>query len=155
MSPWPKNYREQLSGAACSLCAEGHPEEIGGRIRFFASNWSDGYLHRHGVQRGYVAVIWRGRYVVEPTDLTQEEAIAFWLDVLRVGRVMQAVYSTLKMNYQFLGNRVPHLHCLLAPRFLRDDAAAGDHLPGEGYHDFPEEDVRGEVARLREALRQA
>src|SRR4026207_8395 len=84
MSTWPVNYREQLSGSACSICAEGRPEEIDGRIRFFSSMWSDGYLHLRGVQRGYAAVIWRGKHVVEPTELAQEEAVAFWFDVLQV-----------------------------------------------------------------------
>jgi diadenosine tetraphosphate (Ap4A) HIT family hydrolase len=151
MNAWPPNYREQLSGAACSLCAEGRPEEIGARIRFFAGACADGYLHVRGVQRGYVVVIWRGRHVVEPTDLTPEEATTFWFDVLRVGRAMQAVYRPLKMNYQLLGNRMAHLHWIVAPRFV-DDVAPGDPLPGSGYRDFPEDDVRREVALLREAL---
>lgn len=153
MSTWPENYREQLSGSVCSLCIEGRPEEIGGRIRFFSGTSSDGYLHRRGVQRGYVAVIWRGRHIVEPTELTQQEAIAFWFDVLQVSRAMQVVYRPLKMNYQLLGNRIPHLHWLLAPRFV-EDVAPGDPLPGQGYHDFPEDEVRREVAQLREALTQ-
>jgi diadenosine tetraphosphate (Ap4A) HIT family hydrolase len=151
MSSWPLDYREQLSGAACSLCAEGRPEETAGRIRFFASQWSDGYLHLRGVQRGYAAVIWRGDHVVEPTDLPAAEAAAFWFDVLRVGRAMQVVYRPLKMNYQLLGNRIPHLHCLLAPRFW-EDVAPGDPLPGSGYIDFPEDEVRREVALLRGLL---
>jgi diadenosine tetraphosphate (Ap4A) HIT family hydrolase len=153
MRTWPGNYQEQLSGSACSICAEGRPEEIDGRIRFFSSTWSDGYLHVRGVQRGYVAVIWRGRHVVEPTALTQEEAVAFWFDVLQVSRAMQVVYRPLKMNYQLLGNRIAHLHWLVAPRFV-DDVAPGDPLPGDGYHDFPEDAVRREVALLREAQAQ-
>lgn len=152
MSAWPSDYLEQLAGTSCRLCAEGRPEEIGDRIRFFASECADGYLHLRGVQRGYAAVIWRGRHVVELTELTAAEATAFWLDVLRVGRAMQAVYQPLKMNYVFLGNRLPHLHCLLAPRFV-DDVAPGDPLPGSGYHDFPADEVRREVALLRDLLR--
>jgi diadenosine tetraphosphate (Ap4A) HIT family hydrolase len=66
---------------------------------------------------------------------------------------MQLVYRPLKMNYQLLGNRIPHLHWLIAPRF-EDDVAPGDPLPGHGYHAFPEDRVRQEVARLREALAQ-
>ncbi len=151
MRAWPSDYREQLSGTACSLCAEGRPEEQAGRIRFFSSAFSDGYLHLRGVQRGYAVVIWRGHHVVEPTDLSEEEAAAFWFDVLRVGRAMQVVYRPLKMNYQVLGNRIPHLHWLLAPRFW-DDVAPGDPLPGSGYHDFPENEVRREVALLRDVL---
>jgi diadenosine tetraphosphate (Ap4A) HIT family hydrolase len=153
MSVWPEDYHAQLSGAACRLCAEGRPEKRDGRIRFFSSAWSDGYLHLHGVQRGYAAVIWRGRHVVEPTELTREEAEAFWFDVLTVSRAMQVVYRPLKMNYQLLGNRIPHLHWLLAPRF-EDDVAPGDPLPGHGYHAFREDVVLREVALLREALSQ-
>src|SRR3989442_431184 len=108
MCPWASDFAEQLSGAACSLCAEGRPEEANGRIRFFSSEHSDGYLHLRGVQRGYAAVIWRGRHVAEPTDLSDAEAVAFWFDVLRVGRAMQAVYRPLKMNYVLMGNRIPH-----------------------------------------------
>lgn len=151
MSTWPIDYSEQLSGVSCPLCTEGRPDEAQGRIRFFASEFADGYLHLGGVQRGYAAVIWRGRHVVEPTDLSVAEATAFWFDVLRVGRAMQVVYRPLKMNYQLLGNRIAHLHWLLAPRFV-DDVAPGDPLPGSGYHPFPEAEVRREVAMLRDLL---
>ena len=153
MNTWPGNYSEQLSGSACRLCAEGRLDEIDGRIRFFSSRWSDAYLHLRGVQRGYAAVIWRGRHVVEPTALTREEAMEFWFDLLQVGRAMQIVYRPLKMNYQLLGNRIPHLHWLVAPRFV-EDVAPGDPLPGAGYQDFPEDEVRREVALLRQALKQ-
>lgn len=153
MRAWPSDYGEQQSGVACSLCAEGRPEEPEGRIRFFSSQWSDGYLHLSGVQRGYAAVIWRGRHVVEPTELSEKEATAFWFDLLQVGRAMQVVYRPLKMNYQLLGNRIPHLHWLVAQRFS-DDVAPGDLLPRFGYHAFPEDAVRQEVAMLREALAQ-
>jgi diadenosine tetraphosphate (Ap4A) HIT family hydrolase len=89
--------------------------------------------------------------VAEPTDLTEAEATAFWLDVLRVGRAMQAVYQPLKMNNVLLGNRMPHLHCLQAPRFLEGDAAPGDPIPAFpafNYHDFPADEVRHDVAAL-------
>src|SRR5215510_13440645 len=141
MNSWPENYREQLYGSECRLGAEGRPEEIEGRIRFFSSMWTDAYLHLRCVQRGYAAVIWRGRHVAEPTALTPDEASAFWSDLMQVGRAMQVVYRPLKMNYQLLGNRIPHLHWLVAPRFV-DDVAPGDPLPGTGYHDFPEDMVR-------------
>jgi diadenosine tetraphosphate (Ap4A) HIT family hydrolase len=153
MGTWPADYQEQLSGVTCSLCAEGRPQETTGRIRFFSSDVADGYLHLHGVQRGYTALIWRGWHVVDPTELSEAEGAAFWRDMVRVGRAMQVVYQPLKMNYQLLGNRVAHLHWLIAPRFV-DDVAPGDPLPGSGYHDFPENEVRREVARLRDALAQ-
>jgi len=152
MAAWPPDFAQQLSGEACVLCAEGRPDEVRDRVRFFTSEHADGYLHLRGVQRGYAAVIWRGRHVAEPTDLTDAEATAFWLDVLRVGRAMQTVYRPLKMNYVLLGNRIPHLHCLLAPRFRDGDVAPGDPIPAFNYHAFPEDEVRGEVAALRALL---
>lgn len=148
---WPSDYQAQLSGTNCILCEEGRPEESGSRIRFYRSVTADGYLHRHGVQRGYVVVIWRGRHVVEPTDLSDEEAAAFWNDLMRVSRAMQEVYRPLKMNYQLLGNRIAHLHWILAPRFI-DDVAPGDPLPGSEYHTFPEDEVQGDVTALQKAL---
>jgi len=151
MPTWPANYQEQLLGIGCPICAEGRPDEIDGRVRFYFSEHADGCLHLRGVQRGYAAVIWRGRHVAEPTELSEGEALAFWFDVIQVGRAMQVVYRPLKMNYQLLGNRIPHLHSLVAPRFL-EDVAPGDPLPGAGYHDFSEDEVRREVAMLREVL---
>lgn len=153
MGTWPLDYQEQLSGTHCILCTEGRPEETGSRIRFYSSATADGYLHLRGVQRGYVVVIWRGRHVVEPTDLVDAEATNFWFDMVRVSRAMQEVYRPLKMNYQLLGNRIAHLHWILAPRFF-DDVAPGDPLPSSGYHLFPEDEVRWEVAALRKALEQ-
>ena len=91
--------------------------------------------------------------MAEPTELSDEEASAFWFDVLQVGHAIQVVYRPLKMNNQLLGNRIPHLHCLVVPRFV-EDVAPGDPLPGIGYHDFPEDAVRHEVALLRELLMQ-
>ena len=89
--------------------------------------------------------------MVEPTDLSEVEASAFWFDVLRVGRAMQVAYRPLKMNYQLLGNGVPHLHWLVAPRFW-EDVAPGGPLPASEYVDFPEDEVRRDVEVLRGLL---
>ena len=89
--------------------------------------------------------------MLEPIDLTKEEAVGFWLEVLRVGRAMQTCYQPLKMNYQLMGNGQPHLHWLLAPRFL-DDVAPGVPLPPSGYTAFPEDEVRRDALALRELL---
>jgi diadenosine tetraphosphate (Ap4A) HIT family hydrolase len=151
MSSWPANYKERLSGLECNLCAEGRPEETDERIRFFSTDLCDAYLHFQGVQRGYATVIWRGGHIVEPTDLSENEAKTFWFDVLCVGRAMQTYYRPLKMNYQLLGNGVPHLHWLLAPRFI-EDVAPGKPLPPFGYAAFPKDEVYRDVLELRALL---
>lgn len=89
---------------------------------------------------------------MEPTELSEVEASQFWLEVLQVAKAMQTHYQPLKMNYQLLGNGEPHLHWLLAPRFL-NDAAAGKPLPVEGYIAFPESEVRQDALALQTLLR--
>ena len=79
--------------------------------------FSDGYLQRASWQRGYTVVIWRGRHVAEPTELDEEEAAGYWREVLRVGSALERHYRPVKLNYQLLGNAVPHLHTHLVPRF--------------------------------------
>lgn len=140
MNQWRPDYANRLDGSACPLCDEGRPEETSGRLRFYSSKVCDAYLNRTGVQRGFVTVIWRGGHVVEPTDLTVEQAKAFWGDALRVGRAMQTHFKPLKMNYQLLGNGDPHLHWLIAPRFV-EDVAPGVPLPVSGCKAFDDEEL--------------
>jgi len=98
-----------------------------------AGEVSDAYLQRAAIQRGYTVVIWRGRHVAEPTELEGDEASAYWLEVLRVGRALEAHLQPVKMNYDLLGNSLPHLHTHVLPRFA-DDPRPGWPFP------FPEED---------------
>ena len=61
-------------------------------IRVYEGRWSDAYLGRHPIRPGYVYVVWKGRHVVEPTELSPEETAGFWGEVARVrGRGRGAV----------------------------------------------------------------
>src|SRR6266498_342956 len=122
MTGWPADWSARYSGATCSMCAANRLDDSEAGIRILAGRFSDAYLQRANVQRGYTLVIWRGRHVVEPTDLEDEEASGYWLEVLEVARALQQHYRPLKMNYETLGNVVPHLHTHLVPRFLEDPA---------------------------------
>ena len=110
----------------------------------------DAYLQRATWQPGYTVVTWRGRHVAEPTELDDEEACGYWREVLRVASALQRHYRPVKMNYQTLGNAVPHLHTHLLPRF-RQDPAPGRPLPfpeGERPH-LPEDVLRADALALR------
>ena len=65
---------------------------------------------------------WNGRHVAEPTQLRDDEAVGFWTETLRVGRAVEQGFEHAKMNYQTLGNSVPHLHTHIVPRPLLDPA---------------------------------
>jgi len=115
------------------MCAEGRPEETRFGARILAGKVSDAYLQRDNVQHGYTVVIWRGRHVAEPTELSEEEAAAYWLEVLRGGRALGAHLQPVKMNYDLLGNSLPHLHTHVVPRYA-DDPKPGWPFP------FPEDE---------------
>lgn len=80
----------------------------------------------------------------------REEASAYWLDVLDAGRLLERHFEPVKMNYDTLGNALPHLHTHLVPRFA-DDPRPGEPFP---FPDQPwprqnEEAFRVEVEALR------
>src|SRR5204862_6618968 len=114
---WPEEFYALRHGEECQMCSQGRPEETQWGVRFFAGEVSDAYLEKAGIQRGYSVVIWRGRHVAEPTELTAEEAGAYWLELLRVGRALEQHLQPVKRNYDLLGNMLPHLHTHVMPRY--------------------------------------
>jgi diadenosine tetraphosphate (Ap4A) HIT family hydrolase len=135
------------------MCSDDRSDDEPNGVRFLRGRWSDAYLGRHGPARGYAYAIWRGRHVAEPTELVGAEACWFWEEVLRAARAIERVYSPCKMNYELLGNGVPHLHVHLVPRYL-DDIAPGRPLPSAAWasgdaHPLTEDDLRSQVSVLR------
>ena len=117
---WPASFYALKRGEGCPMCAEGRPRETPFGVRIFAGEVSDAYLQRSGIQRGYTICIWRGRHVAEPTELDPAEASAYWLEVLHVGRALEQQLQPVKLNYDVLGNSLPHLHTHVIPRYADD-----------------------------------
>lgn len=120
LRPWRDDWAARVAGADCPLCGViGVPDSDWAR-RFYTGEFADAYLPKSGSVPGYTVVIWNGRHVAEPTQLSPAEAAGFWQDVLRVGAALEQVAEHAKMNYQLLGNTVPHLHAHVVPRPLLD-----------------------------------
>ena len=134
------------------MCEQGRPEETPHGIRFFAGEVADAYLQRENIQRGYTIVVWRGRHVAEPTELDETEAAWFWKELLQVGRALEETLKPVKLNYDLLGNSLPHLHAHVIPRYA-DDPKPGWPFP------FPDGDPgprdEAELRRDAEALQEA
>jgi diadenosine tetraphosphate (Ap4A) HIT family hydrolase len=113
---WSSNWEARLRGANCGACAAGRPDEDEYGVRIYIGIVSDAYLQRAPIRRGHTTVVWRGRHVAEPTELSADEAAAYWRDVLRVGAGLDEQYRPAKMNYLTLGNTMPHLHTHIVPR---------------------------------------
>jgi len=157
MGEWPENWADLVRGVGCDMCRSGlvRPDSDSYGIRIHAGRCTDAYLQRADVQRGYTVVIWRGRHVTEPTELNDIEAAEYWAETLKVSRALLRVYQPLKLNYETLGNSLPHLHTHLIPRFIEDPA------PGRPFPLSPirpeakigESRLLAEAAELRALLR--
>lgn len=105
-------------------------DDIGWGLLLHRGTVSQSYLWRSGQIRGYSITILTARHVAEPTELTGEEADAFWRDTLILGRALERHYQPLKMNYLLLGNAIPHAHNHVIPRREAGcDPAPGGPLP--------------------------
>jgi diadenosine tetraphosphate (Ap4A) HIT family hydrolase len=132
------------------MCAQGRPDETEHGARFFAGEVADAYLQKANIQRGYSVVIWRGRHVAEPTELSAEEAAQYWRELLEAGRRIEQALQPVKLNYDILGNSLPHLHTHVIPRYA-DDPKPGWPFPFPA--DEPGQIEEGQFRRDLEALR--
>ncbi len=150
---WPASFYAIRRGEGCEMCSQGRPDETQWGIRYFAGEAADAYLQKAGIQRGYSIVVWRGRHVAEPTELEPEEAAAYWRELLTVGRALEEHFRPVKVNYELLGNSLPHLHAHVVPRYA-DDPRPGwpfpfpDHDPAP----HPGDGLRADAAALRALL---
>ncbi|MFI5977702.1 HIT family protein [Streptomyces sp. NPDC051452] len=155
-SAWPADFTAHRVGAGCPMCRNDFDaEDIGWGLLLRRREVSNAYLWRSGPVRGYAVVIYTGRHVAETTELDEEEAAAFWRDVLVLGRAVEALYEPLKMNYLLLGNQIPHAHWHCVPRRKADkDPAPGGPLPFDaldlGRQD--EEQLQADARALRQLL---
>ncbi|WND40741.1 histidine triad (HIT) protein (plasmid) [Streptomyces sp. BB1-1-1] len=128
---WPDDFLAHRAGHDCPMCGnDWTADDIGWGILLHRGEVSQSYLWRSGQVRGYSITIVTARHVAEPTELTGDEAAAFWRDTLVLGRALEAHYQPLKMNYLLLGNAIPHAHQHVVPRREAGaDPAPGGPLP--------------------------
>ncbi len=69
--------------------------------------------------RGYAVVVAR-THATELYRLPEAEATRYFQDMLRVARAIDRAFRPRKLNYELLGNAVPHLHWHLFPRYAED-----------------------------------
>jgi diadenosine tetraphosphate (Ap4A) HIT family hydrolase len=69
--------------------------------------------------RGYCVLLAK-RHVTELHAMPRSEAHELLDEILAVGRTLADVLKPLKLNYECLGNREPHVHWHIFPRYLED-----------------------------------
>jgi diadenosine tetraphosphate (Ap4A) HIT family hydrolase len=124
-----------LGPTPCPICARGAPLDV---VAELATTWVT--AGTEAPLPGYACVVAK-RHVVEPFELADQERIAFWEEAIRVARVLHELFEPIKMNYEIHGNRIPHLHMHLFPRFR-----------GDPYEGLPLDARDVSFTRSREAL---
>ena len=158
MKEWPADWDERKRGKDCEMCAQQRTDDNGFGLRVLEARHSEAYLQRADVgQVGYTIVIWRGRHVSDPTELSSDEASGYFSEVLRVARAIEQHYRPIKVNLEMLGNSVPHLHTHVIPRY-RDDGSPGQpalfmRRAERPSQQVPEERIARDAAALRALLR--
>ncbi len=91
------------------------------------------FLHEDQFFPGYVLLVLR-RHATELYELEAGERRAHLEEVSRVAQALARAFRPVKMNYELLGNQVPHIHWHLVPRLptdpdLRAPVWRVDHRP--------------------------
>ena len=86
---------------------------------FFESRTSVGKLNPDQFFRGYsfVSLKWHSE---ELYQLSDKDRTSFLQDMSSVAAALAKTFSPDKMNYELLGNGMPHLHWHLIPRYTTD-----------------------------------
>jgi len=102
----------------CPACARQWPSSA---QRIADCGSSVAYLHDDQFFAGWTFLL-LNRHATELWQLSPAERGALIEDVTRVARAVGTAFGARKMNYELLGNAVPHIHWHLVPR-LADDPA--------------------------------
>ena len=111
-----------MTAPACVMC--GKLGEAGGALHIADLDLSRVFLHEDQFFPGYVLLVLR-RHVTELYDLTAAERATLMEEVSRVAQALARVFRPVKMNYELLGNLVPHIHWHLVPRLASDPGLRG------------------------------
>jgi diadenosine tetraphosphate (Ap4A) HIT family hydrolase len=141
-----------MTAASCLMC-----ERVGAAGDLFISDLSvcRAYLNEDQFFPGWVFVVLR-RHATELYELSVAERGALIEDVNRVARALASVYRPAKMNYELLGNQVPHIHWHLIPRLPADPDLRWPvwRVPHDALH-LPPPEAAARITDIRRALQEA
>jgi diadenosine tetraphosphate (Ap4A) HIT family hydrolase len=143
-----------VRGEDCPACAEVTGLGLDNGEGYFVTDLAVSRLRLQREQHvpGWCVLLLR-RHVREPHELPAEERIAFFEDMVCVGRPLEQVYAAQKINYSILGNILPHLHTHIQPRYYGDPYPGGvvDPAPGQSVT-LADYEASEQVLRIRAAL---
>lgn len=108
-------------------------------------------LCRNQYVKGY-CILYAKKAVREVHEMYEHERRLFFEDMVAAGAAIEKVFQPIKLNYQILGNDIPHLHVHIIPRYYGDPFPAQAINPNTDTVTFSNEDYANMVGDIREAL---
>jgi diadenosine tetraphosphate (Ap4A) HIT family hydrolase len=108
-------------------------------------------LCRNQYVKGYCILVAK-KAVREVHEMHEHERRLFFEDMVAVGAALEKVFQPIKLNYQILGNNIPHLHVHIIPRYYGDPAPSQPIRPNTEQVTFDNETYASMVGDIREAL---
>jgi diadenosine tetraphosphate (Ap4A) HIT family hydrolase len=114
-----------VNGENCPLCLENQSNASVNEHGYIVTDLDISRLRLSMNQFvvGYCVLICK-KHIQEPHHLPHREQNLFFNDLMRASQAIERVFNPIKMNFQILGNLVPHLHVHITPRYY------GDASPG-------------------------
>lgn len=107
--------------SGCYFCKNLEPE---GRRKdpFWIADLSvsTAFLSHNQICPGYTILVYNKAHAEELFQLEACDRQAYMEDLTKVAKAIYEAYHPHKMNYELLGNRVPHLHWHIIPRKTMD-----------------------------------
>ncbi len=143
-----------VRGQSCPLCAELRAPDDANEHGYPVAELDLSRLRLAANQAvaGYCVLICK-QHVREPFELGRQERTLYFEDLMRAGRAIETVFGSIKLNFQMLGNLVPHLHTHITPRYYGDPAPGRPLDPSHQVHLLGADHARERAELLRAALR--
>ena len=113
---------------------------------------SQAYLHEDQFFKGWTVVVFR-RHATELFQLAPTERIQLMEEVSLVAKTLAQVFNARKINYELLGNQLPHIHWHLIPRLATDPAPLEpvwrvQHEPTQP----PVQELQASIGQIKDAM---
>ena len=141
-----------MTDPTCKACQGRWPRED----HFIADlGLSKAYLHDDQFFPGWTVAVFK-RHATELFHLAPTERIQLMEEVNLIAKVVAQVYEAGKINYDLLGNQLPHIHWHIIPR-LADDPAPLEPVWRVQHEPLLRSgpDLRSKVQRLQQAMQKA
>ncbi|MGD1118917.1 MAG: HIT family protein [Dehalococcoidales bacterium] len=142
-----------VRGEDCPLCSVIAAKTLPADSDYFLADLSVSrmILVKNQYVKGYCLLICH-QHVREPYELAAADQRKFFADLMLAGQSLEKAFGAIKMNFQMLGNAVPHLHCHLEPRYYGDAFPGHPADPNKETVILKPEEYRQRVAQMRRAL---